>query len=190
MFPPPHSPHSRSSAISFSIFFPLSFPFKSPITHPDSTPPYSSPGCWCTTDTNLSWCTWVQTDPSMQNNLQGLRRLEKTFSWGHRGWSRPWPTATCGILKSQRQSMDPQNSSTWALLDGQVAAAGTYQREVTTEYELSTQQAEISACWDITQEELRQFPNALSTVLNALTAHSKDGERLVELKKEGSGLPW
>ena len=86
--------------------------------------------------------------------------------------------------------MDPQHSSTWALLDGEVAAAVTYQREEMIENELSTWQAEISASWDINQEELRQFLNALSTVLNALPAHSKDGERFVELKKEGSGLPW
>ena len=67
--------------------------------------------------------------------------------------------------------------------------AGIYQREEMIENELSTLQAEISASRDIKQE-LRQFLNALSMVLNALPAHSKDGERFVELKKKGSGLPW
>lgn len=56
--------------ISSSIFFHLLFPSQppnKPTIHSYSTPPHSSPGrCW-----------WVQTDPSMQNDVQWQETGEK-----------------------------------------------------------------------------------------------------------------
>lgn len=128
------TPGSRSSACFLlyilSSIIPVKAPDK-PIIHSYSTPPHLCPSC-----------RWVQTDPSVQNNLQWLRRLEKTFPQVHRSCSSPWPPAISWILMSYRQSIDP-STPWWVISDGE-----RWLQELAGERKLQ-KWAQCMAGWDL-----------------------------------------